>query len=88
MTETERIAELEAKLATLQKDEVGGKDPEAWAKAKQYARMSWTDVIVALEASGYIDISDADLKVMQEAIIERKYNNIIGANKSALGWIS
>jgi len=88
MTEKERIAELEAKLATLQKDEAGGKDPEAWAKAKQYARMSWSDTVVALEAAGYTDINEADLKVMQDAITERKYANIIGANKSALGWIA
>ena len=88
MTEQQRIAELEAKLESLQKNEAGGKDPELLAKAKQYARMSWYDVVTALEASGYTDISDVDLKVMQDAIIEKKYANLAGTNKSAMSWQS
>ena len=72
----------------LQTDEAGGRDPEAWAKAKQYARMAWGDVVTVLEASGYTDISEADLKVMQEALLEKKYQNIIGANKGELAWVA
>ena len=52
MTEKDRIAELEAKLAAVQKKEAGGQDPELLAKAKNLARMSWYDVSFAMEYFG------------------------------------
>ena len=58
MTEKERIVELEAKLLAVQTDEANGRDPEILAKAKQYARMSWYDVVTALEAAGYTEIGE------------------------------
>lgn len=86
MTEQQKIAELEAKLAELQKDESNGRDPELLAKAKQYARMAWNDVVTVLEAAGYTDIGSADIKAMQDALLEKKYAAVSGSNKSVLAW--
>jgi len=85
-TEAERIKELEAKLEAIQKAESNGKDPETLAKARQYARMAWADVVTCLEATGYGDIGEADVKAMQEALLEKKYNAVSGANKGSLAW--
>lgn len=85
-SEAERIAELEAQLAKIQKAESNGKDPETLAKARQYARMAWADVVTCLEAAGFADLGEADVKIMQESLLEKKYNAASGANKGSLAW--
>ena len=87
MTEKERIAELEAKLAEVQKEENGGRDPELEAKAKNLARMSWYDVSFILEYLGMDEtLGQADIQDLKEQLIERKYASLSGANKGALSW--
>ena len=88
MNEKQRIAELEAKLASIQKDENNGRDPEMWAKAKNLARMAWMDVSFTLENAGYAEIGTEDVKLMQEALVQRKYDYLVGANKTALSWVA
>jgi hypothetical protein len=86
MTAEQRIAELEAKLAAVQSTEVGGKDPELLAKAKTLARMSWMDVAFILEYLGMDTLGEADVVDVQTQLVERKYEYLSGANKSALSW--
>lgn len=87
MTEKDRIAELEAKLAAVQKQEAGGQDPEILAKAKNLARMSWYDVSFALEYFGMDEtLGDADIADLKEQLIQRKYDSLSGANKGKMSW--
>lgn len=87
MTEKERIAELEAKLADVQQQEQGGQDPEILAKAKNLARMSWYDVSFALEYLGMDEtLGEADITDLKEQLIQRKYDSLSGANKGKLSW--
>ena len=86
MTAEQRIAELEAKLAAVQAEETGGKDPELLAKAKDRARMSWMDIQFVLEYLGYDELGAPDVKDIQTQLINRKYDQLSGANKTALSW--
>ena len=87
MTPEQRIAELEAKLVEMQKDENVGKDPETLAKAKDRARMSWTDIQWAMEYFGLEEqLGLEDIKDVQAALVDRKYDQLSGANKTALSW--
>ena len=86
MSEKQRIAELEAKLTELQGATNNGKDPEMLAKAKDRARMGWMDVSVVLEHLGMDDLGEADVKELQNLLIERKYAQLSGQNKTALSW--
>ena len=87
MTELEKIAELEAKLLEVQKSEVGGKDPEVLAKAKNLARMSWYDVSFILEYLGMDEsLEQPDIDDLKEQLVERKYASLSGANKGKLSW--
>ena len=87
MTPEQRIAELEAKLTEMQKIENNGKDPELLAKAKDRARMSWMDVAFIL---GYLGMDEslglADIADLKEQLIQRKYEQLSGANRTALSW--
>ena len=87
MTAEQRIAELEAKLAQLQIEESNGLDPEMLAKAKDRARMSWMDVKFVLEYLGMDEtLGHADVKDIQEQLIQHKYAQLSGANRTALSW--
>lgn len=91
MTPEQRIAELEQKLAATQQSEAGGKDPELLAKAKDRARMSWMDIQATLELLIQMEHLDKDtlapdIELVKEAIIERKYAQLSGANKTELSW--
>jgi hypothetical protein len=91
MDEQSRIAELEAKLKALQTAENNGKDPELLAKAKDRARMSWMDIQFVLEhliEGEHLDKDTflGDIENLKEALVERKYAQLSGANKSSLGW--
>lgn len=87
MTPEQRIAELEAKLTELQSAESDGKDPEVLAKAKDRARMSWIDIQWAFAYFGLEEqFGIADIQDVQKALVERKYDQLSGAGKSALSW--
>jgi len=87
MSPEQRIAELEAKLTALQSEDNNGKDPELLAKAKDRARMSWSDIQFALSFFGMDEtLGRPDVEALKEALIDRKYDTLVGANKSALGW--
>lgn len=86
MTAEQRIAELEAKLAAVQAEETNGKDPELLAKAKDRARMSWMDIQFVLEYLGYDELGAPDVKDIQTQLINRKYDQLSGANKTVLSW--
>lgn len=86
MTEKDRIAELEAKLTAMQANVGTGQDPEILAKAKDRARMSWQDIQFVLEYVGYDELGREDIKDIQEALIQRKYDQLSGANRTALSW--
>jgi dTDP-4-dehydrorhamnose reductase len=87
MNEKQRIAELEAKLASIQKDENQGRDPEVFAKAKNLARMSWYDVAFVLEYLGLDEtLGQADIEDLKNQLIERKYSSLSGANRGVLSW--
>ncbi len=87
MTAEDRVAELEKKLSSLQAKENDGKDPELLAKAKDRARMSWTDVAFILEYLGMDEsLGEADITDLREQLVERKYQQLSGANRTALSW--
>lgn len=87
MAPEQRIAELEAKLTALQSEEQGGRDPEVLAKAKNNARMSYIDIQWAFEYFGLGEqFGEADFIDLQKALIDRKYDQLSGANKTALSW--
>lgn len=87
MTPEQRIAELEAKLASVQAEETNGKDPELLAKAKDRARMSWVDIQWAFQYFGLEEqFGVPDIKDVQAALVDRKYDQLSGANKTALSW--
>lgn len=87
MDQNQRIAELEAKLKALQEVENSGKDPETVAKAKQMARLSYIDIQWAFEYFGLAEqFGEADFVDLQHALVDRKYDQISGANKSATSW--
>jgi hypothetical protein len=87
MTAEQRIAELEAKLAEMQVEENAGLDPELLAKAKDRARMSWMDVKFILEYLGMDEqLGHADVKDIQQQLIDHKYKQLSGANRTALSW--
>lgn len=85
--EQKRIAELEARLTALQVQENSGKDPELLAKAKDRARMSWIDIQFAFAYFGLEEqIGVADIEDLQKALVERKYDQLSGTNKTVLSW--
>ena len=87
MTPEQRIAELEAKLAEAQASETDGKDPETLAKAKDRARMSWIDIQWAFAYFGLEEqFGIADIQDLQKALVDRKYDQLSGANKTVLSW--
>lgn len=87
MTPEQRIAELEAKLAAVQAEEISGKDPELLAKAKDRARMSYTDIQWAFAYFGLEEqFGIADIEDLQKALIDRKYDQLSGATKTTLSW--
>jgi len=46
------------------------------------------DVSFTLENAGYTEIGTEDVKLMQEALVQRKYDYLVGANKTALSWVA
>lgn len=87
MNAADRIKELEAKLAQLQVEESNGLDPELLAKAKDRARMSWMDVKFVLEYLGLDEtLGHEDVQDIQKQLIDHKYKQLSGANRTALSW--
>lgn len=83
MTSEQRIAELEAKLAEVQAKENSGVDTELLAKAKERAKMSWSDITWALKDLGAVEaleLTREDVELLRDRLIQRKYESLLNAS--------